>query len=504
MKMSDVSKNFGFNGLEDVKRTLNRDKDIRFIRFMTADMNGERPCGFTIPTSELGGILDPDGKVSFNSGEGPGEIRKGFDASSLYPERINESDKNARIDFTTARVLPWTYETRIAGYHRSWKEMIVFGDIIDPKNGPYRFDSRNILKSVLSRVCDLGMADTVFIGPEMEFFLFEADERGFPVLEEFSLDNCHYLRPVTVDRGRYFKGGRYGEIRKEAQIIMQEMGYRFEYDHHEVSDSQHECDVHYRPALEMADFVMLFRYVVKKVAQSHGLFASFMPKPIAGINGNGMHTHQSLFRKGNNIFHNGDDPNSISLDCKRYITGLMKYVPEICAVLNPWVNSFKRLVPGFEAPAYICCDVENRSSLIRIPGYDMGNPDAIRIELRNPDPSSNPYLSFALQIWAGTMGIMEKLDPPRIEDVNVFELPDAEMDAMNISRLPPDLGSALDLMEGSSLVKEVLGEEFLKHYIIAKRTHLDEYISSLGHRKDDASMRVQVSRYEMEHLLPVL
>jgi glutamine synthetase len=502
--MKEEVKKFGFNGLDDVKRTLSSETDIRFIRFVTADMNGERPCGFTIPTSELGGDIDQDGKVSFGSSTGPEEINKGFDASSLYPERINESDKNARIDFTTARVLPWSYETKITGYSRSWREMVVFGDIIDPKNGPYKFDSRNILKRVLARVSELGIADTVFIGPELEFFLFEADDKGYPMVEEFCLDDCHYLRPVPVDKGRYFKGGRYGQIRKEAQMALQEMGYRFEYDHHEVSDSQHECDVHYMPALEMADFVMLFRYVTKKVASAHGLFASFMPKPIAGINGNGMHTHQSLFRKGENIFYDGKDPNSLSLECKRYIAGLMKYVPEICAALDPWVNSFKRLVPGFEAPAYICCDVENRSSLIRIPGYDMGNPDAIRIELRNPDPSSNPYLSFALQIWAGTKGIMEGLESPRIEDVNVFELSDGEMDSMGIKRLPPDLGSALDLMEASSLASEVMGVDFLEHYLIAKRAHLEEYNTSLGHRKDDTSMRIQISKYEIESLLPVL
>ncbi|MGA1848198.1 MAG: glutamine synthetase family protein [Thermoplasmatota archaeon] len=504
MDMNNAVKRSGFTGLDDVKRTLNENRDIQFIRFMTADMNGERPCGFTIPTSELGGDIDSDGNVSFQIGTGPSEIHKGFDASSLYPERINESDKNARIDFTTARVLPWDYATRVAGYSRSWKEMVVFGDILDPKNGPYKFDSRNILKRVLTRVMELGLADTVYIGPEMEFFLFEGDEMGFPRLEEFCLDDCNYLRPIPVDKGRYFKGGRYGQIRKEAQMILKEMGYRFEYDHHEVSDSQHECDVHYMPALEMADFVMLFRYVVKKVASAHGLFASFMPKPIAGINGNGMHTHQSLFLEGRNIFFDGEDPNRLSMECKRYIAGLMKYVPEICAGLNPWVNSFKRLVPGFEAPAYICCDVENRSSLIRIPGYDMGNPNAIRIELRNPDPSSNPYLSFALQIWAGTKGIIEELEPPKIDDINVFELSDPEMEEIGIQRLPPDLGSALDLMENSSLVREVMGGDFLKHYMIAKRSHLDEYTTSLGHRKDDLSMRVQISKYEMEGLLPIL
>lgn len=497
-------KNFGFNDLKDVKKELDRNGDIRFIRFITADMNGERPCGFTIPTTELGGKIENDGKVKFQKAPSKEKVEKGFDASSLYPERINESDKNAVLDFSTARVFPWYYSTRICGYERKWREMIVFGDIMDPKNGPYKYDSRNILKMTLNKIKDLGIADTAYIGPELEFFLFQADENGDPVLEEFYLDDCRFLKPKIVDSGRYFKGGKYGQVRKEAQLAMQEMGYQFEYDHHEVSGSQHEIDIHYLPALEMADMVMIYRYVVKKVAAAYGLFASFMPKPIAGINGTGMHTHQSLFKNGENIFHDGEGENSLSVDCMRYIAGLMEYVPGITAVLNPWVNSFKRLVPGYEAPAYICFDVQNRSSLIRIPGYELENPDAIRVELRNPDPSCNPYLSFSLQLMAGVRGIIEKLDPPQIKDINVFELSEEEMKEMGIKRLPSDLGSALDLLEKSPVCKEVMGEAFMKHYIIAKRAHLKAYLDSLGHRRKDPSMKIQVSRHEMEELLPIL
>ncbi len=497
-------KKFGFDGLEDVKETLRKDPDIRFIRFMTADMNGERPCGFTIPVSELGSHIRSDGTLDLLKETKIDGILKGFDASSLYPERINESDKNASLDFTTARVLPWYYQTKVGGYDRRWRELVVFGDIMDPKNGRYKFDSRSILKRTLEKVSELGIADTVYIGPELEFFLFEADETGYPVLEEFFVDDCRYLKPKPVDKGRYFKGGRYGEIRKEAQMLLQDMGYRSEYDHHEVSESQHEIDLHYLPALEMADLVMLYRYIIKKVASSHGLFASFMPKPIAGINGTGMHTHQSLFKDGKNIFYDESDQNHLSMECKSYIAGLMKYVPEITASMNPWVNSFKRLVPGFEAPAYICFDIQNRSSLIRIPGYDQNNPEAIRIELRNPDPSCNPYIAFSLQIMAGISGIREKMAPPEIRDLNIFELTDAEMEEYGIARLPADLGSALDLMEGSSLASEVLGASFLEHYINAKRVHLKGYLDSLGHRINDSSMKVQISRFEVEELLPIL
>ncbi len=497
-------KNFGFNDLKEVKDALRGDPDIRFIRFITADMNGERPCGFTIPVSELGSHIKQDGSLDIRDDLKKDGVLKGFDASSLYPERINESDKNASLDFSTARIVPWYYTTRTGGFERRWKEMVVFGDILDPKNGPYKYDSRSILKRTLKKVKDLGIADTVYIGPELEFFLFKADETGFPVIEEFFHDDCRYLRPVLVDKGRYFKGGKFGEIRKEAQMILQEMGYRSEYDHHEVSESQHEIDLHYLPALEMADLVILYRYIIKKVARSYGLFASFMPKPIAGINGTGMHTHQSLFKDGNNIFYDENDRNRLSLDCGRYIAGMMQYIPEITAALDPWVNSYKRLVPGYEAPAYICFDVQNRSSLIRIPGYDLDDPNALRIELRNPDPSCNPYIAFSLQIMAGVKGIVDKLDPPDLKDINVFALSETEMEEKGIRRLPPDLGTALDLMESSDLVRDVLGDEFRTHYINAKRAHLQDYQDGLGHRLKDGSMRTQISRYEIEELLPVL
>lgn len=505
MEMVELTKNFGFESKDEVVEMLRRCPDIRFIRFITADMHGERPCGFTVPVSELGGAIQNDGTVHFGEEEGRnGTFLKGFDASSLYPERINESDKNASFDFRTARVIPWCYRTRTEGYERSWREMVIFGDVIDPGNGHYKYDSRNILRSVLIDISRKGISDTVNIGPELEFFLFEADEGGDPVIEEFHMDDCRFLRPKLVDKGAYFKGGKYGQIRKEAQMILQDMGYRFEYDHHEVSSSQHEIDVHYLPALEMADLVMLYRYIVKKVASSYGLFASFMPKPIAGLNGSGMHTHQSLFKEGINIFHDPNDENGMSLDCKRYISGLMKYIPEITAVLNPWVNSYKRLVPGYEAPVYICCDIQNRSSLIRIPGYDLSSPEAVRVELRNPDPSCNPYLSFALQITAGIRGITENMKPVEIQEINVYELTREMRDDIGIKRLPPDLDSALDLLGSSALAREVMGDEFLNHYLSAKRAHVKAYNSSLGHRKNDRSMEAQISRYEIEHLLPIL
>lgn len=498
------NKLFGYKDLADVKKAISKDPEIKYLRFMTADMHGERPCEFTVPVTELGAKLLEDGSILLDDHAGSGSFDKGFDASSLFPERINESDKNARFDFTTARVLPWSYHTKTAGYDRAWKEMVVFGDVVDPKNGPYKFDSRSILKRILETVKKDGLVDTVYLGPELEFFLFGANESGDPLTEEFKKDDTNYLRPVITDHGRYFKGGRHGEVRKEAQMAMMEMGFKLEYDHHEVSPGQHESDVHYMEAMKMADYVMLFRYVVKRVAQTHGLFASFMPKPIAGINGSGMHTHQSLFKGGKNIFFDSKDKNGMSLECKQYLAGLMKYLPEITAVLNPWVNSYKRLVPGYEAPTYICWDVQNRSSLIRIPGYDLKNPNGVRIELRNPDPACNPYLCFALQIAAGVKGIEEELKPPSGQDINVFHTSDEERTKRGIKRLPPDLGAALDLLEKSKLAKGVMGEEFLARYVEAKRAHVKAYTDSLGHRADDWSMKVQISRFEIETLLPIL
>jgi glutamine synthetase len=498
-----ADKKFGFKDVRDVRSTLSKNPDIKFMRFVTADMHGERPCGFTVPVTEFGGRISEDGKVRIENGGGE-DFSKGFDASSLYPERINESDKNAVFDFSTARVLPWDYHTKSEGFDRKWKEMVVFGDVVDPLNGPYKFDSRNILKNVLKDIKVEGIADTVYIGPELEFYLFKADDSGYPVIEEHREDNLNLLRPVPVDKGGYFKGGMYGDVRKEVQLMMMEMGYRFEYDHHEVANSQHEIDMMYLPALEMADFVMLYRYVVKRVASSYGLFASFMPKPISGYMGSGMHTHQSLFKSGKNIFHDPEDENGLSLRCMQYIAGLMRYVPEIMALVNPWVNSYKRLEPGYEAPVYICCDVQNRSSLIRIPGYDISNPNAVRIELRNPDAACNPYLSFAAQITAGVKGIEEGLKPPPIRDVNVFELSLKKLEKLGIRSLPSDLEHALEKMEKSALVKEMMGEEFLSHYLEAKKAHIKAYKDSLGHRKEDWSMDHVVSRYEVEELLPIL
>lgn len=472
-------KSFGFEDADDLVNTLLNKDDVKFVRFMTADMLGERECSFTVPAKEV------DSK----------SLKKGFDASSLYPERIKESDKLAFLDPTTAKIFPVEYQTRTPGFERKWKELIIFGDVVDPKNGEYVYDSRTKLKKVLKKAEKVTGADTVNVGPELEFFLLKSDESGNPLIAD--------SKPVLVDKGGYFKGGKYGEVRKEIQLLISEMGYRFEYDHHEAAPSQHEIDVHFMNALDMADFMMLYRYVAKRVAHAHGLFASFMPKPVIGQNGSGMHVHQSLFKQGKNLFYDKEDEHELSETAYQYMAGLMKYAPEITAFLNQWINSYKRLVPGYEAPVYICWDPQNRSNLIRKPEYEPGNEKAARLELRSADPASNPYLALSMMISAGIRGIEEKLPRPEASNLNVYKLSQAERDEKGIKSLPGSLEQALALAENSTLVKEVVGERFLEDFVKMKKKEIEKYKTynkGLFAFADNS----RLSRYELEELLPIL
>jgi len=470
-------KNYGFEDVKDLLATLKHNHEIKFVRFLTADMLGERECSFTVPVGEID----------------EGSLKKGFDASSLYPERIKESDKLAFFDPTTARVFPVAYQTKTPGFERKWKELIIFGNTLDPKNGAYDYDSRTKLKNALKKANEVTGADTINIGPELEFFLLKADESGNPLI----IDG----KPVLVDKGSYFKGGKHGEVRKEIQLFLHEMGYRFEYDHHEVAPSQHEIDVHYMGALEMADFMMLYRYAAKRVANAHGLFASFMPKPVLGENGSGMHVHQSLFKDEKNLFYDKNDKYELSETAYQYMAGLMKYIPEITIFLNQWINSYKRLVPNFEAPVYICWDPQNRSNLIRKPEYEPGHEKAARLELRSADPAANPYLALSMMISAGIKGIEEKLPRPEPSNLNVYELSPEEREQHGIRSLPGSLEQALELAEKSELVKGVVGERFLSDFVRIKRREIEKSKSHpSGLIKDES----QLSKYELEELLPIL
>lgn len=453
-----MTENFGFENEVEFLQMLETNKEVEFVRFITADMLGERECSFTVPKETLS----------------KGNLEKGFDASSLYPERIKESDKLAKFDPTTARIFPVTYKTDTPGFEKKWKEVIVFGDVVDTDGKEYVYDSRSKLKNVLKDATKTTGADTIYLGPEMEFFLFQMDELGKPVIKN--------NQPVPLDSGTYFKLGGKGRLRKEVQLLMSEMGYKFEYDHHEAAPGQHEIDVHYNNAVDMADFMMLYRYVVKKVAKAKGIFASFMPKPLPGVNGSGMHMHQSLFKQGKNLFFDRSAEFGLSEIAYQYMAGLMKYVPEITVFLNQWENSYKRLIPGYEAPVYICWDPQNRSNLIRIPQYEPGSEKAMRLELRSPDPAANPYLASAMMIAAGLQGIKEKLPKPKPSNLNVYELNQTGRNELGIKSLPGSLEEAVNLAEKSELVKSVIGERFLTDFVKIKRKEIEthkKYLQSM-------------------------
>ncbi|MHB9005182.1 MAG: glutamine synthetase family protein, partial [Coriobacteriia bacterium] len=329
------------------------ERDIKFVRFWFTDVLGVLKS-FAVTDSELDGAFE----------EG-----MGFDGSSIDGfTRIQESDMVAYPDASTFQVIPWRPEEN--GVAR------IFADICRPDGEPFEGDPRYALKRMLKKAADMGY--TMYVGPELEFFYF-ADDKGTEVL-----DHGGYFDLTPLDIA--------SDLRRETVLTLEKMGIPVEYSHHEVAPSQHEIDLRYQDALTMADAVMTYRLVVKEVAYSNGVYATFMPKPIQGQNGSGMHTHQSLFTKDGNAFFDASKPGHLSDICRHYIAGLLKYAPEFCAVTNPLVNSYKRLVPGFEAPTYVSWAQANRSAMVRVPLYKPGKEAATRIELRSPDPSCNPYL----------------------------------------------------------------------------------------------------------------
>ncbi|MFH1606920.1 MAG: glutamine synthetase family protein [Nanoarchaeota archaeon] len=467
---------------------LKENPDIQFVRFWFADLLGNVQCEFSVPVYEMNEDMFKHGK--------------GYDGSSVLGQaRINESDKIAFPDPKTARILPWKYKGKTKGVDVEWREAVVFADIKNPDGTDYEGDCRAVLKKTLEKAKLKIGADKIYVGPELEYFLFESNGFGRPkIVDE---------KPVLLDSGSYFKTGRFGEIRKETQLLMQMMGYEFEYDHHEVAHSQHETDVRYLDALEMADFIMLYKYVVRRTAREAGLFASFMPKPIAKINGSGMHVHQSMFNKDINLFFDSKDEHKLSKMGKQYMAGLLTHIPEITSVLNSWVNSYKRLVPGYEAPVYICWDPQNRSNLIRKPQYAPNLEKATRLELRSPDPAANPYLAFAVMINAGIKGIMNSYDFPSPTKANVYEMNSFQRAAKGIRSLPKNLEEALKLTEQSDIVKETLGEHLFKSFIEDRRKHLGEYKASLKKvslikRLKNNGYKTAISPYEINELLPIL
>ncbi len=459
-------KAFGTRDEQDVLAVL-RDpaSDIRFIRLVFPDILG-RPMDFTIPASELG--------AAFKEG-------KGFDGSSIAGfVRIEESDLVIKPDPRTFRVLPWTYTGFAEGVR--WREAVMFGDVLQPDGTVYAGDSRAALKRVLARARKELAIEDFKCGPELEFFIFPSSDA-----------------PALTDAGGYFFSGRHGEIRKEIQLLLHRMGIATEFDHHEAAPSQHEIDLRFLDAVEMADTAMIFRYMVKKVCRMHGLYATFMPKPVNGHNGSGMHVHQSLWRGGKNLFFDKNGPYHLSLLARRYMAGLMTHAREISAVLSQWANSYKRLIEGYEAPVYVAWGQRNRSAYIRVPEYQPGKEKATRIELRAADPACNIYLAFAVMLAAGAEGIRRRYELVEPVEENIYRMSGARQKRFEIRTLPRDLEEAVRVMEKSVVVREALGDNIFGKLVANKLKEVDEYGRNVSGEFDK-----QVSDHEIRRYLPVL
>ncbi len=436
-----------------------KEHDVKFIRIWFTDVLGFLKS-FAITIDELETALE----------EG-----MGFDGSSIEGfTRIDESDMIAMPDPDTFRILPW----RPTEHHAVAR---MFCDVLKPGGEPFEGDPRYALKRALKRAADMGY--TFYVGPELEYFYFKKDAEGkLPQGTEF-LDAGGYFDLTPLDEA--------SDLRRDTVLTLEEMGIQVEYSHHEVAPSQHEIDMRYTDALTMADQVMTYRLVVKEVAYRHGVYATFMPKPVFGVNGSGMHVHQSLFRGDSNAFFDASDPYALSKEARSYVAGILAHAPEITAITSQWVNSYKRLVPGYEAPVYISWARRNRSDLVRVPQYKPGREKATRIEYRSPDPATNPYLCFAVMLTAGLDGIEKGMTPPDPVEENVYEMSEAERLERGIGTLPSNLLEAVEIAEKSEVVRKALGEHIFKAFIENKKREWDQF-------------RVQVTRYEVEKYLPIL
>ena len=376
-----------------------------------------------------------------------------FDGSSIEGfVRIEESDMYLRPILDSFAIFPWRPQ--------QGKVARLLCDIYRPDGQPFQGDPRYALKRVLEDAASLGYEMNV--GPECEFFLFETDEHGNATTK--TQDNAGYFDLAPTDSGE--------NVRRDITLALEDMGFEIEASHHEVAEGQNEIDFKYADALVTADNVTTFKYVVKSIAQRHGLYATFMPKPLHGVNGSGMHINISLMKNGKNAFYNEEDQLGLSSVAYNFIAGVLKHIKEICAITNPLVNSYKRLVPDYEAPVYIAWSSKNRSPLIRVPA---SRGECTRIELRSPDPSANPYLVLACLLLAGLEGIKNNLEPPKCIDKNIFDLSREERKRENIENLPESLHEAIAYMQKSDLVKEALGRNTFEYYIRAKEVEWDNY-----------------------------
>jgi len=430
-----------------------KESNVKFVQLWFTDILGFLKS-FTIPVEELEGAIE----------EGVG-----FDGSSIEGfVRIDESDMIAMPDPSTFKLLPWRPKEQGA-------EARMFCDIYTPSKEPFEGDPRYVLKKNLKKAADLGY--TYYTGPELEFFYFRDNKINEP-----------------LDAGGYFDMDPHDaatNLRRDAMLALEEMGIAIDKSHHEVAISQHEIDMCYADGLTMADNVMTYRLVVKEIALKHGVYATFMPKPVFGINGSGMHVHQSLFKGNTNAFFDPKGTYYLSKIGLSFLAGLLKYAPEITAVTSQWVNSYKRLVPGYEAPVYISWAQRNRSDLIRLPVYKPGKEKETRFEIRSPDPACNPYLCFSVMLAAGLAGVRERLEPPEPVEENVYHMADEERQRRGIGQLPGSLLEAIQLTEKSELVREALGDHVFNAFIANKKIEWDQY-------------RTQVTDYELKKYLPIL
>jgi glutamine synthetase len=429
------------------------DSSIKFIKLWFTDVQGFLKS-FSITIEELENALS----------EG-----MGFDGSSIEGfSRIEESDVIAMPDPSTFQILPWSPKEN--GVAR------MFCDILEPDGSNFKGDPRWILKKTLKKAKDMGYK--FYVGPELEFFYFK-NNTGTPEI----LDKGGYFDLATPDVA--------AGLRKNTVLYLESMGIGVEYSHHEVAPSQHEIDLRYSDALTMADNTMTYRFIVKEVAIRNGVYATFMPKPLFGENGSGMHTHQSLFKGDKNAFHDENDKYHLSDVGKYYIAGLLKHCKEIIAITNQWVNSYKRLVPGFEAPVYISWARRNRSTLVRVPMYKPDKESSTRVEFRCPDPACNPYLAFSVMLAAGLEGIKNKYPLPEPIEENIFEMDIKKREEAGIETLPDNLLEAVKYMEKSNLVRETLGEHIFYKFVENKKIEWDRF-------------RTHVSDYELDSYLPIL
>jgi glutamine synthetase len=441
---------------EFVLRTI-EERDIRFVRLWFTDVLGFLKSVAVAP-AELEGAF----------AEGIG-----FDGSAIEGfARVHESDMLARPDPSTFQVLPWRGEA--PGTAR------MFCDILMPDGSPSYADPRHVLRRVMQKAADLGF--TFYVHPEVEFFLL----RERPTAD--------LMLPEPIDAGGYFDQTPHDlghDFRRQAITMLERMGISVEFSHHEVAPGQQEIDLRYADALTTADNLMTMRLVVKEVALEQGVYASFMPKPFTDQPGSAMHTHLSLFEGDRNAFHDASDPFQLSKVGKAFVAGLLTHAAELTAVTNQWVNSYKRLWGGGEAPAYVCWGHNNRSALVRVPMYKPHKGNSTRVEIRSPDSAANPYLLFAVLLAAGLKGIEEGYELPDGAEDDVWQLTDGERRALGIAPLPGSLSDAITALESSELMAETLGEHVFDFFLRNKRAEWEAY-------------RQQVTPFELTRYLPVL